>query len=93
MSTLRSLAKSDTAIGSVTTTEMVIIADVLNLVAGFSRSSVAKYLVPKHLRSRPLTLEMLAATFNRVSTHNDSPSQLDGQIKLAMRTSDDGDRS
>jgi len=79
MITLRDLAKSDKAIGCITTDECHLIAAVLDLAAN---SWLMRLRLPKKYRDTALSLRMLAATLGRTPEER-SPS-LQTILKLQM---------
>ncbi len=79
MVTLRDLARSDRAIGSITGEECHLIAAVLDLAA---RSRLVRWRLPKALRERALSMRMLSATLGR--TPEEREPSLQSQIKLKM---------
>ncbi len=79
MITLRDLAKSDRAIGSITTDECHLIATVLDSAA---RNPVVRLFLPKPIRRQQLAMRMLAATLGRTPAERE-PS-LQAQIRRNM---------
>lgn len=77
--TLRELARSDSAIGSITGDELRLIASVLD---SASRSWFMRRFVPKEMRDKALSMRMIAATLARTPAER-LPS-LNEQIRLAM---------
>ncbi len=79
MNVLRDMARSDKAIGSITSDECHLIAAVLDLAA---RSRLIRACLPKECRGKALAFRMLAATLGR--TPSEREPCLATQIKLKM---------
>jgi hypothetical protein len=89
-SNLRSLAKSDAAIGAVTRQELLLIAEVLQAYARLANKWFVRLMLRPSHRDRVLQMEMLAATFERVQAMSDMPAQFSGQVKVAMKEDSNG---
>lgn len=85
MITLRDLSRSDKAIGSITTDECKLIAQVLDSAA---RNPVVRLFLPKPLRKQQLAMRMLAATLGR--TPNEREPSLQAQVKRSLEASRGG---
>lgn len=72
MITLRDLVRTDTAIASISTDDCHFIAAVLELFYWFSQHFLLKYLLPKTIRKKSLSLRMLAAVFGRTPSERQS---------------------
>jgi hypothetical protein len=80
--TLRELARTDRAVGSITTDECHMIAAVLD---SASRNPVVRLFLPKAIRKKQLAMRMLAATLGR--TPDEREPSLQAQIRREMEAS------
>jgi hypothetical protein len=62
---LRDLARNDKAVGMISSADCLLIAQALYLVVDLCNGIFIKFLVPRSMREKLLSLRMLAATLSR----------------------------